>query len=157
LNNVPVNTTSATGAEQDARSFAHPPRAHTAVLFDLDGTLLDSIELIVQSYAHAVTTHVGGPVDRDGVDAFSNPVAAPLLEALAPDRVVVYGVALEVCDRYAVEGMLALDAGFEIVVVQDAVAALDQAKAVALFQEWRQRGVRITSTDRVVGAKAAAS
>src|SRR5438067_440643 len=63
---------------------------------------------------------------KNRFDAFSNPAAAPLLRALRPERVVIYGVALEVCDRYAVEGMLGLHAGFEIVLVEDAVAALDE-------------------------------
>jgi nicotinamidase/pyrazinamidase len=88
---------------------------------------------------------------KNRFDAFSNPAAAPLLRALAPDRVVVYGVALEVCDRYAVEGMLALDAGFEIVLVEDAVAALDPAKAAELLGDWRARGVRVASTGEVLG------
>jgi len=87
---------------------------------------------------------------KNRFDAFSNPAAAPLLRTLAPDRVVVYGVALEVCDRYAVEGMLALDGGFEIVLVEDAVAALDPVKGRALVEEWRRRGVRVTSTDEVL-------
>jgi nicotinamidase/pyrazinamidase len=89
-------------------------------------------------------------VRKNRFDAFSNPATAPLLRALAPDRVVVYGVALEVCDRYAVEGMLALDAGFEIVVVEDAVAALDPVRGAELLREWRVRGVRIASTDEVL-------
>ena len=87
---------------------------------------------------------------KNRFDAFSNPAAAPLLRTLAPERVVVYGVALEVCDRYAVEGMLALDAGFEIVLVEDAVAALDPVKGAALIEEWRQRGVRVATTDEVL-------
>ncbi|HYH47983.1 MAG TPA: isochorismatase family cysteine hydrolase [Acidimicrobiia bacterium] len=87
---------------------------------------------------------------KNRFDAFSNPAAAPLLRTLAPERVVVYGVALEVCDRYAIEGMLALDAGFEIVLVEDAVAALDPAKGAALLEEWRRRGVRVASTDEVL-------
>ena len=87
---------------------------------------------------------------KNRFDAFSNPAAARLLEALAPERVVVYGVALEVCDRYAVEGMLRLDAGFEIVLVEDAVAALDPGKGAALIEEWRQQGVRVATTDEVL-------
>lgn len=87
---------------------------------------------------------------KNRFDAFSNPAAGPLLAALSPDRVVVYGVALEVCDRYAVEGMLGLDAGFEIVVVEDAVAALDPARGAELLEEWKRRGVRVASTDEVV-------
>jgi nicotinamidase/pyrazinamidase len=87
---------------------------------------------------------------KNRFDAFSNPLTAPLLRALAPDRVVVYGVALEVCDRYAVEGLLAQDAGFEIVLVEDAVAALDPGRAGGLVAEWRERGVRVATTDEVL-------
>jgi nicotinamidase/pyrazinamidase len=87
---------------------------------------------------------------KNRFDAFSNPATVPLLRALAPDRVVVYGVALEVCDRYAVEGMLAVGAGFEIVLVEDAVAALDPVRGKELLREWRERGVRLASTDEVL-------
>jgi len=94
---------------------------------------------------------------KNRFDAFCNPAAAPLLRALAPETVVVYGVALEVCDRYAVEGMLALDPRLDIVVVEDAVAALDPVRGSELLDDWRRRGVRVLSTDQVlleVGAKA---
>ena len=87
---------------------------------------------------------------KNRFDAFSNPAAGPLLRALAPERIVVYGVALEVCDRYAVEGMLALDPRFDIVVVEDAVAALDPARGAELLDNWRKRGVRVLSTDQVL-------
>lgn len=40
-------------------------------LFDLDGTLIDSIELICRSYEHAAREHLGSPVDssvwREGI------------------------------------------------------------------------------------------
>jgi nicotinamidase-related amidase len=62
----------------------------------------------------------------------------------------VYGVALEVCDRYAVDGMLARGGGFEVVLVEDAVAALDPAEGAALVDEWRKRGVRLATTDQMV-------
>jgi nicotinamidase-related amidase len=87
---------------------------------------------------------------KNRFDAFSNPAAAPLLRALAPETVVVYGVALEVCNRYAVEGMLALDPRLDIVVVEDAVAALDPSRGKELLEDWRRRGVRVLSTDQVL-------
>jgi len=99
----------------------------------------------------AVTAASEVVLRKNRFDAFSNPAAGPLLRELAPDRVVIYGVALEVCDRYAVEGMLALDAGFEIVLVEDAVAALDPARGAALVDDWRKRGVRLASTDVILG------
>ncbi|HZQ80105.1 MAG TPA: isochorismatase family cysteine hydrolase [Acidimicrobiia bacterium] len=87
---------------------------------------------------------------KNRFDAFSNPLTAPLLRALAPDRVVVYGVALEVCDRYAVEGMLAQGGTFEIVVVEDAVAALDPVAGAGLVDQWRKQGVRVATTEQVL-------
>ena len=33
---------------------------HRVALFDLDGTLVDSVPLIVASYQHALTTVLGG-------------------------------------------------------------------------------------------------
>jgi nicotinamidase/pyrazinamidase len=87
---------------------------------------------------------------KNRFDAFSNPAAARLLRALSPETVVVYGVALEVCNRYAVEGMLALDPRLDIVVVEDAVAALDPTRGKVLLEDWRRRGVRVLSTDQVL-------
>jgi nicotinamidase/pyrazinamidase len=92
-------------------------------------------------------------------DVFSNPATGPVLGALAPERVVVYGVALDVCDRYAVEGMLGLGNGgdgggppFEIVVVEDAVAAIDPARGAELLADWRGRGVQVMATTEVLAA-----
>lgn len=39
-------------------------------------------------------------------DVFTNPNVLPVVDALAPSAIVLYGVALDVCDRYAVEGLL---------------------------------------------------
>jgi nicotinamidase-related amidase len=46
--------------------------------------------------------------------------------------------------------MLALDGDFEIVVVEDAVAALDPARGAALLDDWRRRGVRVATTEEVL-------
>ena len=95
-------------------------------------------------------------VRKKRFDAFSNPATPEVLRVLRPARVVVYGVALDVCDRYAVEGMLALGAGFEIVVVEDAVAAIDEARGDELLAEWQGRGVRVATTDEVLSELGAA-
>jgi hypothetical protein len=46
--------------------------------------------------------------------------------------------------------MLALDPRLDIVVVEDAVAALDPARGTDLLDDWRRRGVRVLSTDQVL-------
>jgi hypothetical protein len=46
--------------------------------------------------------------------------------------------------------MLALDPRLDIVVVEDAVAALDPVRGGELLDDWRRRGVRVLSTDQVL-------
>jgi nicotinamidase/pyrazinamidase len=89
-------------------------------------------------------------VHKKRFDVFSNPAAPKLLDALTPATVVVYGVALDVCDRYAVEGLLARG-DVEVVVVEDATAAIDAERGAQLLEEWAARGVRVVRTDEVVG------
>ena len=44
-------------------------------------------------------------IQKNHFDVFSNPSTATLLEILEPERIVVYGVALDVCNRYAGRGV----------------------------------------------------
>lgn len=63
---------------------AIPPPA--AILFDLDGTLIDSVELIVRSYQHAAALHLGRSLERA---AIVRTIGLPLdrtMETLAPGR-----------------------------------------------------------------------
>ena len=90
-------------------------------------------------------------VHKKRFDVFSNPNADRLLEALDPQRIVVYGVALDVCNRYAVEGLLARNrTGIEVVV--DATEAIQPERGEGLLEEWRQRGVALVTTDEVLAS-----
>ena len=82
-------------------------------------------------------------------DVFTNPNADVVLDALAPADVVVYGVALDVCNRYAIEGLLARGVP-RIHAVTDATKPIHAEAAESLLASWRQRGVRLLSTDQVV-------
>lgn len=94
-------------------------------------------------------------------DVFSNPAAAGLLETLRPGTVVVYGVALDICNQYAVEGILGHAVGasgpVEVVVVSDAVAAVVPSRGRDLLNAWKRRGVRVLSTDDVLAECGAAA
>lgn len=46
---------------------AQPLASPVVILFDLDGTLIDSIELIVRSFQHATSEHLGAPHDREAI------------------------------------------------------------------------------------------
>jgi nicotinamidase/pyrazinamidase len=83
-------------------------------------------------------------------DVFTNPHAAVVLEALDPEQVALYGVALDVCNRYAVEGLLARRPDLRLAVVTDASRAIEGPRARALLADWKARGVALVTTDEVL-------
>ncbi|MDQ4079244.1 MAG: isochorismatase family protein, partial [Gemmatimonadota bacterium] len=82
-------------------------------------------------------------------DVFTNPNTETVLEALEPADVVVYGVALDVCNRYAIEGLLARGVP-RIHAVTDATKPIHAEVADELLASWRERGVRLVTTSQVV-------
>ena len=82
-------------------------------------------------------------------DVFTNPHVAPAIRALGISEVVLYGVALDVCDRYAVEGLLARFPGVAVSVVVDAVRALDEGGRDTLLRDWEARAVTLVRTEDV--------
>ncbi len=85
-------------------------------------------------------------------DVFTNPNLLPALDALAPERIVLYGVALDVCDRYAVEGLLRERPHIPLSVVTDAVRTIDSKTGETLLGEWRRHGVRLVTSAEVLAA-----
>lgn len=55
-----------------------------AILFDLDGTLIDSIELIVRSFLHTTTEHLGTPLPREAIIPTIGRSLTNELERIAP-------------------------------------------------------------------------
>lgn len=89
---------------------------------------------------------------KPGTDVFRwNPNAETVLRALAPTRVVVYGVATEVCVVAAVDGLARRLPNAELVVVQDAVAALNPERGRALLGEWAARGISVITSAQLLG------
>ena len=85
-------------------------------------------------------------------DVFTNPNLLPVLDALAPTGIVLYGVALDVCDKYAIEGLLAQRPAIPITLVTDAVRAIAAEAAPALLADWERRGVRLATSAEVMVA-----
>jgi len=86
-------------------------------------------------------------------DVFTNGNVGVLLDALAPSDIVLYGVALDVCDRYAIEGLLDRQAGATIWLVKDATRAIQAERGEQLVSDWAARGVRVTSFWDVVAGR----
>ncbi len=97
--------------------------------------------------AAQVRQHPGEVIlQKQRFDVFSNPNTPTVIRALAPRRVVVYGVALDVCDRYAIEGFLRMGES-EVWLVEDAVKAIRPEVVPDLLADWRRRGLRVVTTE----------
>ncbi len=82
-------------------------------------------------------------------DVFSNPNVDTVLDVVRPDRVLVYGVALDVCDRYAIEGLLERRR-FRVALVEDAARPIRAEEGQRLVERWAVEGVCILTTGQVI-------
>jgi nicotinamidase-related amidase len=83
-------------------------------------------------------------------DVFTNPHVEPVLDILDPTDIVLYGVALDVCDRYAIEGLLQRRPTGRLFAVTDAMKPIDTGVAEHLLKEWGEAGVRLVRTEEAV-------
>ena len=89
---------------------------------------------------------------KHGLDVFTNPNVRPVLDALAPARVVLYGVPLDSCDRFAIEGLLQHRPGIRLALVTDAARPIHADVAARLLRDWEQRGVQLLTARQVLAA-----
>jgi nicotinamidase/pyrazinamidase len=85
---------------------------------------------------------------KKSFDVFTNPNCEPLLEALDPESIVVFGVATDVCNDAAIRGFLLR--GRQVRFVEDAARGLNEARVAACTASWRERGVEFTTVDQVI-------
>ena len=87
---------------------------------------------------------------KKNFNVFTNPNTDPVLDALDPDEIVVFGVATDVCDDAAIRGFLAR--GRRVRFVEDAARGLDETRTGACLAAWREGGVEFTTVDEVLAA-----
>jgi nicotinamidase/pyrazinamidase len=85
---------------------------------------------------------------KKNFDVFTNPNTDPLLDALDPDEIVVFGVATDVCDDAAIRGFLLR--GRRVRFVEDAARGLDEQKVQECTSAWRDQGVEFTTAEEVI-------
>ena len=100
-----------------------------------------------------VVTDAAGPVDIGGAqqillqkrhnDCFTNANLPALLQHLAADRYVVYGVVTEICVKDAAMGLLAT--GKRVELVTDGVRSLNDQRASDMMREFQAKGGVLTS------------
>ena len=87
---------------------------------------------------------------KKNFNVFTNPNTEPLLDALDPAEIVVFGVATDVCDDAAIRGFLAR--GRRVRFVEDAARGLDDERTAASIAAWREGGVEFSTADEVIAS-----
>jgi nicotinamidase/pyrazinamidase len=104
-----------------------------------------------KALAERVRAHRGDILfHKHRFDVFSNANVLPVLDVLDPHDVVLYGVALDVCDKYAIEGLLEHRPHVRLFAVVDAMKPIDRDVAEHLLREWGDEGVRLVKTSEIV-------
>ncbi|MGH7633029.1 MAG: cysteine hydrolase family protein [Gemmatimonadaceae bacterium] len=103
--------------------------------------------------ARSLWSHGGDVLIRKHwFDVFTNPNTITLLEAWDPTEIVVYGVALDVCDKYAIDGFI--EHGVPVIhLVLDATKAIHSERTQALVDGWKNQEVRVVTTEDVVAGR----
>lgn len=83
-------------------------------------------------------------------DVFTNANVPGVLEVLRPERIVLYGVATDVCDKYAIEGLRKAYPGAELLFVTDAARAIHAEAVPSLLESWKKLGAKLTTSDKVL-------
>ena len=83
-------------------------------------------------------------------DVFTNPNVEPAVDEMDPDEIVLYGVALDVCDRYAVEGLLLRRPETELSLGVDAAKPIVLERGRQVMISWGERGVEMITTEEAL-------
>jgi len=88
---------------------------------------------------------------KDAFDVFAgspeSPHAEACLDILSPERVVVYGVATNVCVNFAVVGLK--ERGIDVYAVVDAIKELPGLPLKDVLDNWENRGVNLIITEEI--------
>lgn len=89
-------------------------------------------------------------LEKQSLDAFSNPRLPGFLQRLGAERFVVYGVVTEICVQRVAWGLIAM--GKRVELVTDAVMHLNQQEARRTFEEFQRAGGTLTTSVHITGA-----
>ena len=73
----------------------------------------------------------------------------PAINFIKPEEIFVYGVALDVCNAYAIEGFLRMQIT-KICLFEDASKPIHSEKASELISKWKSQGVQILKTKDII-------
>ena len=140
-NGIPVVSTTDAHAENDAEFRVWPPHcvAGTTGQHKAEITLLEKRTVVPnRECGLALDGARQIIVEKQQVDAFTARNFSRVVELLAADRFVVYGVVTEICVLFAARGLLKY--GKPVAIVTDAVAALTAEGSKRALEEIRGAG-----------------
>jgi nicotinamidase/pyrazinamidase len=147
---IPVISTTDAHTEDDPEFKTWPPHcvAGTTGQHKAEATLLDGRVVIPN---RECPLPVEGArqiiIEKQHVDVFTAPNLARVVELLAADRFVVYGVVTEICVLFAARGLLKYRK--RLTIVTDAVAALTEAASQAALSEIQAGGGALATTSEI--------
>ena len=117
------------------------------VVFDLDGTLVDTIGLIVDSYQHAFTTVLGAPEDEVVIRSW---IGQPLIRAFrerSPERADELFATYIEWNHANTERLIRRYAGVDVLLVDLAGAGVRCAAATSKLRGAAEAALRLTGLD----------
>jgi nicotinamidase/pyrazinamidase len=84
-------------------------------------------------------------IPKKQYDPFTNPNTETMLDMLDPDKILLFGVATDICDDAALRALLRR--GRRVAFVEDASRGVDESRVAACLAEWRDAGVRFTTAE----------
>jgi nicotinamidase/pyrazinamidase len=147
---IPVISTTDAHAENDAEFREWPPHciAGTTGQHKAEATLLEKrvvvpnreCDLVIELAQQII-------VEKQNVDVFTAPNLARIVEHLAADAFVVYGVVTEICVLFAARGLLKY--GKPVTIVTDAIRALTAEASARALAEIRASGGTLALSSEV--------
>ena len=150
---IPVISTMDAHSEDDPEFRDWPPHcvAGTTGQQKPAATLLDKRTIVPNLPGNPALDGVQQILlEKQSVDCFTNVNLKALLEALAAERYVVYGVVTEICVRNAALGLLKNAPGARVELVNDAVRCLDEGAAAKFVAEFASKGGVVTDSQAVL-------
>jgi nicotinamidase/pyrazinamidase len=101
--------------------------------------------------ANQAAAHTGDfLLHKHRFDVFSNLNVLPVLRALDPEVIVLYGVAVDLAVRHAIEGLALHRPHTRLYLVVDATRSIRPEFGEHLLKEWAEEGVRLVRSSEIL-------
>ncbi len=148
---IPVVSTTDAHSEDDPEFQSWPPHciAGTTGQHKAEATLLE--KRVIVPNRHCTLTLAGAEqilLEKQNVDSFTAINLPHVIETLAADAYVVYGVVTEICVLFAAKGLLQL--GKPITIVTDAIETLNRETSDRVLADLQASGVRLATSSELL-------